>query len=439
MAHTPIMMVPDESRRMRSGNLLRLLALAVASFSSGQVLANGFRLGDQDAAATARGEAFVATADNASAVYYNPAGITQMTSNNVRSGLYGVHLDVNYRRLNGGNDYDIRKHYAAVPQLFATRTLKDLPLSFGLGIYAPYGGSIHWPETTGFRAYATQGALTYLRINPVVAYRLSPSLSIAAGAMVDYARIDLRQGLNNSTSSLNFFDFSGNGFSVGYNVGLRWQPTEKISLGATFRSETPITFDGRTEFEVKPFIPAATRRNAHMKLTFPLTAVVGISYRPTPKWNLEFDADYTDWSSFGKTSIQQQTPLPYPLSYNTSGSVPVTLNWQASWMYEFGVTRNFDNGWHVSAGYVFDQNSVPDGYYSPLAADLDRHFFSVGTGFKGRRYSLDVTYQFGYGPARTVVGSMPSSAPSGQAGQGLADGTYDFISHAVMLTWGLHF
>ena len=80
----------------------------------------------------------------------------------------------------------------------------------------------------------------------------------------------------------------------------------------------------------------------------------------------------------------------------------MTLNWQASWMYEFGVTRYFDNGWHVSAGYVFNENSVPDAYYTPLAADLDRHFFSVGAGFKGKRFDFDVAYQFGYGPAHTV-------------------------------------
>ncbi len=78
-------------------------------------------------------------------------------------------------------------------------------------------------------------------------------------------------------------------------------------------------------------------------------------------------------------------------------------------MYEFGVTRYFDSGWHISAGYVYNENSVPNAYYSPLAADLDRHFFSVGTGYEGKRFDFDVTYQFGYGPAHTVTGSTPSS------------------------------
>jgi long-chain fatty acid transport protein len=102
------------------------------------------------------------------------------------------------------------------------------------------------------------------------------------------------------------------------------------------------------------------------------------------------------------------------------------------------VTRYFDHGWRVSAGYAFDENSVPDTYYSPLAADLDRHFISAGVGYRGKHFEFDVAYQFGYGPAHTVTGSQPSSTITQVTGQ-RADGTYDFISHAVMLTVGVHF
>jgi long-subunit fatty acid transport protein len=107
-------------------------------------------------------------------------------------------------------------------------------------------------------------------------------------------------------------------------------------------------------------------------------------------------------------------------------------------MYEFGVTRYFDDGWHASGGYVYNENSVPDAFYSPLAADMNRHFFSFGAGRKGKRFDFDVTYQFGYGPSHTVTGSTPPSTPGLFAGQS-ADGTYKFLSQAVMLTVGMHF
>lgn len=107
-------------------------------------------------------------------------------------------------------------------------------------------------------------------------------------------------------------------------------------------------------------------------------------------------------------------------------------------MYEFGVTRYFDKGWHASAGFVFNENSVPNAYYTPLAADMDRYFFSIGAGHRGKRFDFDVAYQFGYGPTHTVTGSTPSTIGGQIAGQ-TADGKYDFISHAVLVTVGLRF
>ena len=52
-----------------------------------------------------------------------------------------------------------------------------------------------WPQDTGFRSVATEGSLTYVTINPVVALKLAPGLSIAGGAMVNYADLEMEQGL----------------------------------------------------------------------------------------------------------------------------------------------------------------------------------------------------------------------------------------------------
>jgi len=423
---------------MNLRNKLGLLAVMLPGILALNVSANGFRLASQDAFASARGEAFVATADNPSAIYYNPAGITQLEGNNLRSGIYGIYLNPSFTPTNGasnsGNTYHSSDNLAAVPQLFYTYTPTNFPLSFGLGVYAPYGGSINWPDGTGFRTVAMKGSLTYLTANPVVAVKLVPGLSLGAGLMVNYVNMDLEQGLSPYAQPLvNYFKFDGDGWSVGYNLGLRWQPIHQVSIGATFRSTAAVRLRGYTEFEEQPLVPTS-RLPAHTDFTFPLTVVCGISYRPTPQWNLEFDADYTDWSSFGIVTINQQGSPPLGGTQNP----PVTLDWQGSWMYEFGVTRYFDNGWHVSAGYVFNENSVPDAYYTPLAADLDRHFFSIGAGRKGRRFDFDVTYQLGYGPDHTVTDSTPSSLSGVISGQN-ANGKYDFISHAVFVTVGLHF
>ena len=421
---------------------LHLAALAV-SLSPLVALGNGLRLPSQDAFATARGEAFVATADNPSAIYYNPAGLAHLTGTQLRTGIYGLYYDPTYQppasARNAGNTYHIKKQYAAAPQFFFSSSLKAIPVSAGLGVYAPYGGAISWPSGTepsgtGFRTVGTQSSLTYIRINPVLAVKLGDGFSIGAGLMVDYAKIDLEQGLRPYAQPfVNYFKFGGEGWSVGYNVGALWHPVEQISIGATFRSQTSFTMNGTTGMEQQPAF-RATSLPANMDLTFPLTAVVGLSYRPTPKWNVEFDADYTDWSSIGKTTIYQQGVPPYPVQQN----IPVKVGWQGSWMYELGATRYFDNGWHASAGYTFDPCSVPNTYYTPLVADLDRHFFSLGAGRTGKLFDFDVTDQLGYGPDHSVTGSSPSSSPGFSSGQ-RANGTYAFFSQAVMVSVGLHF
>jgi long-chain fatty acid transport protein len=267
-----------------------------------------------------------------------------------------------------------------------------------------------------------------------VALKLPLNFSIGAGLTVNYANMDMEQGLRSYylPPAINFFRFKGDGWGVGYNLGLLWQPIKQVSIGASFRSTTTITLDGQTEYEQFPY-PPDTHQSARADFRFPMTVIVGISYRPTPKWNLEFDADYTDWSSFGQTTIHQSATT-FPVAQD----ILLTLDWEASWMYEFGVTRYFDKGWHASAGFVFDENSVPNAYYTPLAADLDRYFFSVGAGRKGKRFDFDIAYQFGYGPAQTVTGSQPSSTPAYSTSQ-RANGTYNFISSAVLVTVGLHF
>ena len=423
---------------MQPRSIVNFLVATALNVSSVTLLANGMRLGSQDAFASARGEAFAATADNPSAIYYNPAGITQLEGNQLRAGVYGLYLDPTFTppagSANSGSTYHIHDQLAGLPQFFWTHTPQDSRWSFGLGIYSPYGANVRWPQDTGFRTVAIEGTLKYFRFTPVIALKLSPGISIGVGALVDYGNIELSQGLLRTESPFaNSFRFKGDGWTVGYNVGLLWQPCEKISFGATFRSSTEITMNGKTEIEQQPIIQP-TQRRARADFEFPLTAVFGISFRPTPQWNFEFDADYTDWSSLGKITIRQQTAPPFPVQQN----IPVILNWQPSWIFEFGVTRYLENDWRVSAGYLHNQNSVPDAYYSPLAADLDRHFFSVGAGHKGKRWDVDVTYQFGYGPARTVTGSTPSSQPGFFAGQ-TADGSYGFISHAVFVTVGLRF
>ncbi len=400
-------------------------ALLWGSTATGR--ATGFRLPDQDAFATARGEAFVATADNPSAIYYNPAGIVQAPGLNLRGGVYLLDLQTSYENV-AHNSFDNEKQWHAIPQLFLTYTPEKVPIAVGLGVYSPYGLSSGWPQDTGFRTVATEGSLTYGTIHPTVAWRIVPPLSVAAGLTVNYAQIDLRQGLTPIPNN-DEYRFHGDGWDVGFNLGVLWQPHPKVSLGASYRSATTMDFEGYSNLRVDTAVPPVfpfpfeQRVDAHAEFPFPPNVVVGLSFRPTPAWNLEFDVDWTDWNRVNSVRIQQ-TGLP---------SQSRVLDWESSHYYELGATPYVGSGWWVSAGYIYNENSVPDAHYSPLVGDLNRNFLSVGVGFKGSHFHCDAAYQYGWAPTRTVEGSAPSAW--GQS----ADGRYDFRSHALLLTAGWQF
>ena len=114
----------------------RFLVVILLAGPSRNLLADGFRLPDQDAFATARGEAFTATADNASAIYYNPAGICQLKGWNFRAGIYGIDLPLTYEQPHTGRSFENNKTLQAAPQIFGTYGLNDYPITFGLGVFA---------------------------------------------------------------------------------------------------------------------------------------------------------------------------------------------------------------------------------------------------------------------------------------------------------------
>lgn len=407
---------------------------AIVSVIGGSAMASGFDVPDQDAFAIGRGLAFVATADNPSAIFYNPAGLTQLSGNNLRAGIYAIQLDPKFRSP-GGTDYDNQNQWAALPHFFFSHSNEKQTISAGLGVYAPSGLSITWPDNTGFRTVGSEASLEQIAINPVLAIQVLPSLSIGAGVSANYVNLDLRRGLLWPDQPYDQFRFAGDGWAASGNFGVLWKPMDQLAFGASFQTGAKVHLTGHTTAENSVAIPAdlypafLVRQSASANFQIPLKAKAGVSYRPTQKWNIEADAEYINWDTVDTLNLNQSAQLLPFIPKN----VPIALDWKDSWYYELGATRYFDNGWHISAGYIFNQNSLSSANYNPLVADEDRHFFSFGLGYKGSRFDFDVAYQFGYGPNRTVSGAVPS------AGGQTADGTYSFISHAVSASVGVNF
>lgn len=406
-------------RPLRSAAALTFASIALA----GSAFGIGFRIADQDAFGTARGQAFAATADNPSAIYYNPAGITQLEGLQSRLGVYGIRLETEVT-LRNGTSFETDNDLQFVPQFYSTWKPKNWPVAFGLGT-APYGLGNKYPDDTPIRTVAKEGDIVYMTANPVVAVQLTRSLSIAAGPTINFATVALERGI---LARGDRFRFEGEGATAGFNAGILWQPHPKHSFGVKYHSPTRIKFDGDAEvktdeFEVETPLGTTTipgtdnREESSGSVSFPQFVVFGYSFRPTPDWNFEINVDWTDWDQLDTVTLRNKE----------TGPVDVPFNYRASFMFDFGVTKSFQSGYRVSAGYMFSENSVPEEHFNPTVPDSDRHVVSFGVGRVTDRISWDITYQLAYSEDRRIeVGSI-------------YDGDYQTISHALSISLGYHF
>ena len=383
-----------------SKHLLCIASLLALSAPSAFSL--GFRITDQDAEATARGLAFAATADNPSAVYYNPAGITQLEGTRALLGSYMVTLREKVDPAAPGESSFTNTNHEAqfAPHFFVTTKPKGSPIAFGLGIYAPYGLGMEYPDDTPFRTVARKGKILYVAINPVIAWKIHDTLSIAAGPSVNYGTAELQQGV---LAVGDTFKFKGDGVSYSFSAGLKWDPHHMHHFGITYHSAAVIEFSGHTTLHTDPFTVATPfgpfpvagidrREDADARFHIPQNIVFGYSFTPTPDWNFEFNADWTDWNELNTVTLHQQH----------SADIALPFNWQSSWFWEFGVTKKFSHGWQASVGYIWSENSVPDESFNPIVPDSNRHVLSAGFGQKREHFNWNIAYQWAYGPTRTI-------------------------------------
>ena len=392
-----------------------LATAGISLLSSLLVEAVGFRMPNQDPEAIARGNAFVATADNPSAIYYNPAGITQIDGHRLSIGGYFISTGIDFTAPDG-RTASPDSGFQLVPQLYYVYSPQDSPWSYGLGLYAPFGLGIDWGSDTPFSTEAEEALLLYATLNPVVAYQVNESLSVAAGLTINYSDVMFQQALGPGGAGQ--FRYDGDDISIGYTLGVLYQPHEQWSIGLNYRSSGEMKYEGHSRVGFP-----GTSQSTNIGVDFPDYIDLGISYRPSEDWNIEVGADWTNWDQVN-TSTFEGTVL---------GDIALPFNYESGFVYKVGVTRQLGDGYWLSAGYSFSENSVPDQTLTPLNADSDLHIGSIGFGRRSEDWSWAVAYHFAYNGGRTVTGNTPSAA--GES----ADGTYETFNQAVNLSYGFRF
>ncbi|QXE90725.1 outer membrane protein transport protein [Geomonas subterranea] len=411
--------------------LVSVLLLCALPGLSGVCHGAGFKVSEQGAKAMGMGNAFAAQADDASALYFNPAGIAFLPGIQVSLGALGILVPQTdfhgTTPLSGTPPLDTgtavvtehsRRDIVIAPTLYASYALENLPLSFGLGVNATYPLSKSWDDSSVFRNQVQIASIKPINFQPTVAYRVDAlNLGVAAGIDITYAMVSLQKSLYSpvidptapappfGAYEVGSLGLNGTAIYMGYNLGLLWKPRRDLSFGLAYRSKITLDITGDANFlattptgmgaiglsdsALFPYTRAHASSSASTSITLPDTLDLAIAWRPTDRITLEFDATRTGWSSFEKLEFHFDSP-----QFAAFNNQPDPRKWRDVWSYKFGAQYVVNPRLALRAGYSFDESPVPDQTVDPLLPDADRHSFSVGTGIGTTLGSVDLAYMW---------------------------------------------
>ena len=405
-------------------SIFMVAVLGMAVFSSTS-FASGFRLAEQDSAATGMSSAFVGQADSPAAVWYNPAGITQLDGTRISGGVIGVYPVLTHETIYGTTDVSERDVHLPV-HLYATHRLND-SIVFGVGVNNPFGLVTDWnPQTSVTKNVATFSKIVSTEINPNIAYKISDNLSIAFGI----AYVHLRATLENILPVAGSPDFrlSGDGDGWGANAAMKYKATDQVSFGLSYRSRVKVKLDGTAE--IAPGLGILSNPGS-TEVTLPDLIQAGVSYKASDKLTVNADIDYTLWSTYDRLVIQSNTILL--LTGGTSNTATEEKQWHDVWCIRLGGQYQLSDQWKLRAGYVYDKNPVNDTYFDTITPDSDRQGVSIGTGYTIGNTTVDLAYMYLRFNKRTLSDSLVDGSSQ------ILNGTYKSQAQLAGITIGYKF
>ena len=383
-------------------------AFFLLPFSAGTAMGAGFALIEQSVSGL--GNAFAggaASAEDASTVFFNPAGLTLLTTPQFIAGAHVVIPSAKFSNdssrsltgalLTGGNGGD-GGVTGVVPNLYYSRKLTDT-LFFGLGINSPFGLSTEYDKTWVGRYHAVKSEMITLNINPSLAFTVNDRLSIGAGISAQYLKAKLSNAIDFgalinpalSQSMDGFVELKGDSWGFGYNLGLLLLLDQHSRIGLSYRSRIHHKVKGDADSSGAPaglvFLTGGwfTDTDVEASVELPDSASVSFFHQINPQWNIMADATWTDWSIFDE--------LRFTFSNGQPDGV-TTESWKNSFRYSLGLSYIPTNQLIIRAGAAYDQTPIKSAEYrTPRIPDGERLWLAMGLGYKiTEKLQLDVGY-----------------------------------------------
>jgi long-chain fatty acid transport protein len=399
---------------------MKLFAFASLFFFFNAVaIAGGEQINEHDARATGMGGAFAAQASDASAIFFNPAGLAFQPGIHLLGGTTLIFPSSSYTEpAPSTKETNMVSQVFYPSNLYGTYSVND-KLVLGFGVYNPFGLGTEWPSNWPGRYLAIKADIQTFFFNPSVGYKINNQLSVGIGVSYVYSSISLSQAIPTYTDTtearLSSTDGSvkltGSGTGFNFDAGLLYKPFSGVSLGVSYRHSTKINFSGTATFSnmqgLAKYTPGG---DGGTTLTFPNNIFAGIAYNVLPELTLEADYQAVGWSSYDKLAVNLTTGPPDPKQQNQpvqKTQPPQIKDWQNAFLIRIGGEYRYDEQFTFRAGYIFDKTPQPDKTVEPVLPDANRNDVTVGIGYNiSPQVNIDAMYMLVLFNSRTVTQSV---------------------------------
>lgn len=426
---------------------LRYSMVAVlASIPGIAAAAAGYSLIEQSG--SAMGNAFAgaaASAEDASTIYFNPAGMSRLKGKQVAVALHAIRPSAKFSGsvtglaplqtagVNMGGDPG---DWGYVPNGYFSMEI-DPAMQFGVGVNVPFGLQTSYDPAWIGRFQAIQSKIQTININPALAYRVSDTLTLGAG--LNYQTIDglLTSAVNYSAAAFavggagalaaiggagveGVSTIKGDDAAWGYNFGILLDATPQTRIGLAYRSTINYTLTGTVTFANRPALLAAAIPDGAVSLNvkMPDTFSASVFHELSDKWDVMADATWTGWSVFKQLKIDR-----------ASGANLITVqeNWKDTWRVSVGANHHYNDQWTARMGLAYDQTPVSDAFRTARIPDQNRVWLSFGGQYKpGKDSAIDVGY------THLFIKDAPIADNQAAAGKGNLAGTYGSIATNIL-------
>lgn len=400
------------------------IGLALAG-CAGLTHAAGFALIEQNASGLGNAYAgSAAVAENASTIFYNPAGMTQLQAHEISAGISLVKPSFKFQdqgssvgALAGSGTGGDGGTLGVLPNAYLSYAL-DKDLYLGLGVGAPFGLMTEYDSPWLGAAQSTSFDIKTYNVNPSLAYRVNEKVSLGAG--FNWQRIEAeyvrRVAVSNATTAATPLTMTLDDNAWGWNVGALFTLSPATKIGVSYRSSVKYDLTGKIDVAT-PL--AALSSGAKAGLELPDTFILSATQQLSDRWQVLGDLSWTGWSSIPKIDVIRT-------SGPQTGNIAQTLesNFRDTWRIALGGTYKYSDSVHLKLGTAYDQTPVK-GAPTRLVAlpDNNRLWLSLGAQWQSSKDStLDV------GVAHLIMKDAPIdnnqlSTPTGNRGR--VTGTFE--------------